>query len=856
MREGVRPRLTLALTAVAALAWTFATFVKAQSEPPPPAATVAEVIVTGSHIPRPDLTGVSPLTTLDSREIKAEGIMRIEDAINRLPQATVDQNATVTDEATGTATVNLRDLGPQRTLVLIDGKRLMPGDPTSGEIAPDLNFIPDALVERIDIVTGGASAVYGSDAIAGVVNFIMKKDFTGLSLDAQGGFYNHVNGDKAVQALLVAQGDPIPPRVVNDGLTSEVTVVAGANTPDGKGNVTLYGGYRRTDPIAQSSRDFSACPLEPIDAIRECSGSMASPRFSRFQVFDQVTGSVVDLSLDPAGPGDTLAPFDPGRDAFNFAPDQYFQRSDHRYVAGLFAHYQLSPAVELYASGMFMDDRTVAQLAPSGLFVAQESISCANPLLSAAEVTSFCTDADVPPGGQTVLFLSHRDVEGPARRSFLGHRDYRVLAGARGDFGAWRYDISVQYSAVALTQSDLEDVSLSRAADALNVVRDAAGNLVCASGNPGCVPYDIFKIGGVTPAAIAYLAEPGEATGSTSEAVASATLSGDLGRYGLTSPWSKEALGLALGAEYRREGLGYAPDAELASGDLADNPFSSPAVSGAFEVYELYGEVRAPLVQDREPLLHDLNAEAGYRLSWYSNAGVASTYKAGLEWAPIRDVRLRASFNHAVRAPNVVELFTPQTLAMTGLGNDPCAGPDPAAVIPIATPANCARTGVTAGEYGNITANPSGYNGIEGGNPNLKSETADSRTVGVVFTPRALGDVSLSIDYFDIQVRGVIAALGADTTVQNCLQTGNPVSCQLIHRAPLTGSLWLSPEGFVTDIDQNESSLRTRGVDVQASWRAALPALRGAPARRGERQARWRLCGELHHPAGRRRDRL
>jgi len=834
MRKRGCRQFTRSLTGVGGGAWIFAFATAVHPQPAPASAntdatTLTEVVVTGSHIPQSDTASVSPITTIRAADTRAAGITRVEDAINRLPQAAPDQNSTVNNGATGTATVNLRDLGPERTLVLIDGKRLLPGDTTSGSIAPDLNFIPDALVDRIEIVTGGASAVYGSDAIAGVVNLIMKKDFTGLKLDAQSGFYNHVNGDRMVQTLLVARGDAVPPGTVNDGLTTEVTLVTGATSPDAKAHVTAYGGYRRTDAVAQSTRDFSACPLEADDTGPRCSGSQSSPALGRFVVFDQVSEMVVrDLGLDPAGRAGAVRPFDDGRDAFNYAPYQYFQRSDDRYVAGAFAHWDVAPAVGLYASGMFMSDRTVAQLAPSGLFLAPFSISCANPMLSAAEVRSFCTDAQVPAGGDTLLFVGRRDVEGAGRQSLLSHRDYRLLAGARGEAGPWRYDASVQYSAVGLRQSDLNDVSLSHAADALDVVRGASGDLVCASGNPGCVPYDVFKIGGVTPAAIAYLSEPGVASGSTSETVASATVSGQLGRYGVKSPWSRDGLGLALGAEYRRETLSYAPDAEIAGGDLADNPFSSPAVSGAFHVQELYAEARAPLVNDGPAPIRDLSLEGGYRLSWYGDAGRAGTYKAGAQWTPVEGVRLRASFNHAVRAPNVVELFTPQTLAMTGLSVDPCAGPDPAAADPLATPANCARTGLSASQYGAIAANPVGYNSIEGGNPTLRPENADTRTVGVVFTPRALGDFSLSIDYFDIQVSGAIGTPGADVTMQICLQTGDPSSCRLIHRAAGTGSLWLGPQGYVADIDENASLLRTRGFDVEAFWSLPLPAWRGA----------------------------
>jgi len=751
---------------------------------PAPDTTVGEFIVTGSHIPQSEGAGVGPLTMIEASELQLAGVTRVEDAINRLPQVTASQSATVNNNATGAATVNLRDLGAQRTLVLIDGKRVAPGDPTLGQIAPDLNFIPDALVDRIEITTGGASAVYGSDAIAGVVNLIMKKDFTGLKVDAQTGFFNHHNGDQAVQAKLAAQAEAAPPGTVNDGLTTEVSLVAGVNSPDGKGNLTAYGGYRRTDAVAESSRDFSACALRASGGIETCSGSQSSTFPAQFVVPDGAAPSGFDdLILDSSG---ALRAFDPARDGYNYAPYQYFQRRDERYTAGAFARYRLSSAVELYADGMFMDDRTVAQLAPSGLFLSPFTISCANPMLSAAEAASFCTPASLLPGDQAQVFIGRRDVEAGPRQFLLTHRDWRILAGARGEWGAWRYDVSVQHSAVGVGQTDLRDVSLTRAADALDVVRDLAGALVCASGNPGCVPYDIFKPGGVTAAALAYLETPGVATGSTGETVASATLSGQLGR--LKSPWATGGLGVALGAEYRRESLGYAPDAELASGDLASNGFAAPAVSGAFEVYELYGEARLPLIEDRGPLLHDLTLEGGYRYSWYSKAGGAATYKLGAVWSPIRDLRLRASFNHAVRAPNVVELFTPQTISALGLSTDPCAGSDPLAVNPFATAANCARTGVTASQYGRIAANPNGYNAVEGGNADLKPEAADTWTVGMVATPRALGHLTVSVDYFDIRVNGVLGQVGADLSIEQCLETGAPFFCRLIHRAPANGA--------------------------------------------------------------------
>jgi outer membrane receptor protein involved in Fe transport len=816
---------------VLVVAWTSAALAQDVTTPQAKSlTTLGEVVITGSRIPRPDRTGVSPLAQIDSGEIRSQGVMGIEDVLNRMPQVFVDQNDTVTNGATGTATVNLRDLGAERTLVLIDGKRLMPGDPTSGSVAADLNFIPAALVDRIDIVTGGLSAIYGSDAIAGVVNFIMKRNFTGVKMDAQAGFFSHDNGQTGIQAVLAAQGQPQAPKSVTDGLAYEATIIAGVDAPDGRGNVTVYGGYRATQAITEAARDFSACALTASGANLFCQGSTASPAPGRFLVIDQTDFNLAgDLTLDPTGAGNTLRPFDPVRDAYNYGPHQYFERPDQRYTAGAFAHYQILPSAEFYADAMFMRDDTTAQLAPSGLFLQPFTIACANPMLSAAEVKGFCADANVPPGGDTLIFIGRRDVEAGSRQYLLLHTDWRVVAGVRGEAGAWRYDVSGQYSAVDISQTDQNDVSLTRVADALDVVRGPSGALVCASGAAGCAPYDIFKTGALTQAALAYVETPGVATGRTDEIVVSANLSGALDGYGLKSPWARDGVGVALGAEYRREGLGYSPNAELASGDLSGAGVSTPALNGRFGVYELYGETRLPVAQDRGAPLGDLTIDGGIRYSWYSSVGGAATYKAGVEWAPSPDLRLRAGFSRAVRAPNIVELFTPQSFNGGGLGHDPCAGANPVVdqQDPYATEANCARTGVTAAQYGHVAISPTAYNALEGGNPELGPETADTATVGLVATPRMVPGLSLAVDYFDIRVNHVITALDADVTIEQCLQTGNPFLCGQVRRAPGTGSLWIGTAGYVNDVVQNAASLDTRGVDLDMSYQHAVPGWRG-----------------------------
>ena len=828
-RSGLE-RTLIALAGAVGCGWALGSLSPAFADTAAPGGAspaVQEVVVTGSHIPRPGLTSVSPLTSLSQTQISAQGLLRVEDLISRLPQAYVGQGSNVTNAATGTATVDLRQLGAERTLVLIDGKRLMPGDPTSGSIAPDLNFVPTALIDRIEIVTGGASAVYGSDAIAGVVNILLDTRLQGLKLKAQGGVYDHENGDRAIQAILTAKGIALPPKHVDDGWAYSLDGAVGWRLGGDRDGVELYGGYRQADPVTEAERDFSSCFLVASGDEHVCQGSARSPALGRFVVYNPTTFTpVAILSLDPDGPTGSLRDFSPTRDAYNSAPYQYFQRPDIRWTGGGFGRFDVSDRAQAYLQGMFMDDRTTAQLGPSGLFGATLDVNCSDPLLSAAEVQGFCTSLGLGPGDRTLLTIARRNVEGGPRQYELFHRDWRLLGGLRGDLGAWRYDVSAQFAAVRMKETVLDEVSVSHAIDALNVVATSSGALACASGANGCTPYDIFAIGGVTQSALDYISVPAHAGGSTGEAVLSALISGDLGAYGLTSPWATRGVSVAFGMEHRRESLSYAPDAELADGDLASSIQAEPPVSGAFHVDEVFGEVRAPLAEDRWRWMHALAFEAGLRYSRYSTAGDAWTYKAGAEWSPTADLRIRTSYNHAVRAPNVVDLFTPQTVSPGGLGADPCAGSNPLANNPLATPANCARTGVASGLYGLIADNPDGYNSLDGGNPDLKPEIANTFTADIVLTPHVLPGLTLTADWFDIVVTNVLGAIGADQILEQCLETGDAFYCRLVHRAAGTGSLWIG-QGYVSDVVENTASLKAMGVDVEAGYRRPLPRLMG-----------------------------
>ena len=369
------------------------------------------IVVTGSRIRSPNLESASPITVISSEEFKQTGTTRVEDLVNSLPQVFADQGSGFSNGATGTATLNLRGIGSERTLVLVNGRRLVPGDPTSS--SADINVIPAALVKRVDVLTGGASSVYGADAVAGVVNFVMDTDFEGFRLDSQYSVYNHNNrGNSDYTDALDARGFPYPKNTNTDGGTFDASAVFGAGFDDGRGHVTAYLGYRKVNAVAQAKRDYSSCSLSASASGTPpftCGGSATTPQGS-FIVYDSfgdptdVKGGGAD-GMSPDGVADaltsTIYSAGPNRTflnsfaPYNFAPLNYFQRPDERYTAGAFADYEVSDSLTAYGEFMFMDDRTVAQIAPSGDFGNTLSINCDNPLLSAQQLSIACDNENL-----------------------------------------------------------------------------------------------------------------------------------------------------------------------------------------------------------------------------------------------------------------------------------------------------------------------------------------------------------------------------------------------------------------------------------------------------------------------------
>jgi outer membrane receptor protein involved in Fe transport len=791
------------------------------------AGEVSEIVVTGTRIPSPNLTSIAPVTSLGAADIKAQGVARVEDLINSLPQAFAAQGSNYSNGSNGTATVNLRGLGSNRTVVLIDGRRLQAGNPTSSitSVAADLNFIPTALVERVDVLTGGASAVYGADAVGGVVNFIMNHNFEGVRVDAQYSIYQHSQHNDYIQGVVRASraaaavpDNYIVPGDFKGGEGSQVSLTMGVNAPDGKGNITAYATYISINPVTANNFDYTACSLNSgaSFAAAGCGGSgTAYPaRFGSFVV-------------DPAGPGNTFRARN-ATDVYNFAPTNYLARPDTRYGMGAFAHYEITPMFEAYTDVMFMEDTSTAQIAPGGIFVGggpgpggAYQVNCNNPLMTLTQQTQICGANAGTPFIQN-LAVARRNTEGGGRQSVFHHEEYRIVVGLKGQLSEnWSYDAFMQYGSTAVDQKTLNYFVTSRVNNALRAERNAAGQIVCSSvitgSDPACVPYNIFQIGGVTQAALNYLQAPAFSSGNITERVVNFNLVGIL-PDAIKSPMANDGVGVSMGAEYRREHLDFAADFVQASGQLNGAGGASPPVNGGYDVYEIFGEARVPLVQD-QAWAKDITLELAYRYSDYSNAGVTHTYKVAGDWTIVDGLRLRGGYNRAVRAPNVVELFSPQNVVLDGT-TDPCAVDKSAATV-----ARCVSLfGLTTAQVLALEPDPANqYNGQTGGNPNLKPETADTYTAGIVWSPSFAPGLNFTVDYFDIKVKDYISNIGADTIITACVNGTKPDFCSLIHRDAI-GSI-RSQQGYVRDTTFNTGGLHTSGVDISATYRTGLDAI-------------------------------
>ncbi|MEP7155620.1 MAG: TonB-dependent receptor [Betaproteobacteria bacterium] len=818
-----RKKLSLAVVQAlqAGLVLGFAATARAQAPAPEVAAQKSEKIeVTGTRIPPANLEGASPVTVIDAQTIKVDGLRSVESLLNNLPQVMADMGGNVSNGASGTATVNLRGLGPTRTLVLVNGRRLPAGSPRAGSAtaASDLNQIPAPLIKRIEVLTGGAGAIYGSDAVSGVVNFIMNDNFEGVQVEFNQSFYNHdQQNPRGVSTIVAGRAATnsaqfaVPGDKSSDGKIYDANVLMGANFANGKGNATLFFNYKKEDALLESERDFSACSLGSDAAGFNCGGSSTSYP-GRFFLNG---GSGPSRTVANAA-GNTRA-FNAALDQYNFAPTNFYQRPSERYGFNASAHYDIYENARVYSEFSFHDDHTVSQIAPSGLFGNPFTIRFENPLLT----QDWRNDLGLLKAGDTSdIVIARRNVEGGGRQDDIRHSSFRTVLGVKGDFGGgvWNYDAFMQTAKVIYQETFKNEFSIARSGRALDAVVGPNGTVVCRSvidgSDPNCVPYNLWSLGKITPEQLNYIQTPGFQKGSTEQTIQGATLAADLGTYGWKLPSAKNGIGVAFGIERRVEKLQLDTDTAFTTGDLAGQGGPIIGVVGQYTVKEVFGEIRAPLIEGA-PFAHLLSVNGSVRHSDYSINQKTDSYGFGFEWAPVAPVRTRASYQRAARAPNVHELFDAQSLGLYNNTSDPCAG-----TVPTATRAQCALTGVTASQYGNITDSPAGqYNGLFGGNPKLRPEKSDSYTVGIVVEP--MRNMSATLDFFHINLKDQISTLPSPIVLSQCLSGAGAFYCSLITR-DAAGTLWLLPQARIISTNINIGNQSTSGIDIGFNYSRKL----------------------------------
>jgi outer membrane receptor protein involved in Fe transport len=815
-----------------------------------------EVLVTGSRIVDSNVFSASQIATVSGEDIEQRGITRVEDYLNDLPQISPGQSVTNSNGASGTATVNLRNLGCSRTLVLLNGKRMPPGT-AGGSSCADLNAVPSLLIERVEVLTGGASSVYGSDAVAGVVNFILNDEFEGFKASYTNSFYTHSNDDGRLRDLVDSYDYERAPGSVTTGETEKFSVAFGGPIFDGRGHVTAYAERTDTEAILQGDYDISACALS--GGTSRCGGSSTIPpgRWADFGLYGALGFVNVDPSvtrLDLKVFGNEFVPRD--GQTFNYNPTNFFQRPDKRTNTGFFGKYELTDNVEAYASLRIMESESNAQIAFSGTFGNITRLPCYNAFLSEQQYDTVCGDWTGMGGDHAPNFTSaaealgyiasldqavaagdiidygaplyslKRNVEGNPRQSIFKYTNAVTEIGLRGDINDdWRFDISYQNAEVDYQneyRNDLSVTAINRAVDVVNI----NGVPTCVSALNGsdsaCIPYNLFQGGLAGDAGIQgvidggaelqqYIANATYVNGDSKQTVLSAFVSGDTG---ISIPGAPSSISLAVGYEMRELSTSFRPDRPSRTGDRSGSGGATLPLAGDYDVEEVYAELGVPITDG-------LSVEAGYRYSDYSTGATTDTWKLGGYWQINDDVSLRTTFQTATRHANLSELYRAIGAGLVDLDDDPCSGSRGA---PSATSAQCELTGLDPSLYGSDLTSPADqYNIQVGGNVNVNPEEAESFTAGVVFTPSAIEGLTITADFFDITVTEGIGTVSAKTALDKCIETGQSTYCDLINRNPINGSLWLTG-GYISQQITNIAEENLQGVDLifDYSFKTAL----------------------------------
>jgi len=802
-------------------------------------APVETVVVTGSLIQQNAGDQPIPTIIIDADTIAKTGRANIGAVLSQLPQV-MNSGADLTPVSSnflttgfGVSQVDLRNLGADRTLVLVNGRRWVSGSPTYTAI--DLNTIPTQLIDHVDTITGGASATYGSDAIAGVVNINLKQDFEGINATVQYGSSSRGDaGDLYASALV------------------------GGNFLDGKGNIAIVMSYEDSQKVLSGDRDITSTDTfwgaGAFEAINTFSSYAPKGRF-RYALPPDGTGAIL-----PTGDAFTAKPdgaygiFSTAADGYNRNPSRYIQVPVIRRVVSEIGHVDVTPWLRFFFEGTYAYTSAQSNLEPYpggsddglGKPVSAGGTPVLIPLNNPFIPPAFFDAAGAPPAGSPGLYFYRRFFDLGSRLSRVDRDMGRAALGFEGDFGSlknsvgflsdWKWNLSYVWGRTAESQTSngyYDKIKLQNALNAraptqaeidAGLVPLGGGGNICddaVAQAAGCVPINLFGANSITPEAAKYVGSLVTLQSQAVQQVATFNMNGSL--FQLPAGAAKAA----LGAEYRNESARFVPDSASQAGTVAGN--QQAETKGAFDVKEVYGEGLLPVLKDL-PFAQYVELNASVRYAKYSTAGTATSWKYGATWQVFDDLKFRGTESSATRAPNVQELFSPNSQTFPGISADLCSSAG-SATASANLNANCAAqiTPVTPGHvfqvpnYSGATglAARQGVGGYLSGNPNLKPETAYTMTLGAVYTPQWLPGFQLTTDVFDIRVHGYIGQLGPQETQQACYE-GNPadfatnVFCQQITRQYDTV---LGP--IIKQIDFpsfNLGSIKTSGVDTTLNY--------------------------------------
>ncbi|WP_432382245.1 TonB-dependent receptor plug domain-containing protein [Duganella sp. P38] len=765
---------------------------------------IESVQVTGTRITAPGTTSISPISSITADEIKQSQPVSVEEFVKTLPGAVPSIGPGTNNGTSGAATVDLRGLGANRTLVLINGRRMVP---FSLDGTVDTNSIPLALLSRVDLLTGGASVAYGADAVAGVINFNLKKNFSGFDATTT---YGGTTGD-------------------HDGKRKRTDITMGANLDDGRGNVVLSIGKTTTDPVRQGDRAYGITSLSSTTGLPSGSGTTIPGAFS----IGKGTGGTDTLSgsfqIDPAT-GRLISPAVP----YNTNPLNYYQTGLERTQATSLANYKINDHVEAYSEVFYTSSKVSSTLAESGTFGNNFDVPIGNPFIPDAARQQICERrgimaANCVVGNNTLvpMTISRRFVELGPRLNDFSNRTLQYTIGLRGDaFLDWTYDASWTRGTADQTQVRGNWGSMAKVQQALNSLSTTS----CVNTANNCVPLNVWGANGsVTPAMLGFVNSSAVLLQTVQQDVGSLSLQGDLGEK-FVSPWSGQPITMAITGEQRKLEAGTQSDAaSQIQGEVLGTGAPTPDRTGTFRLRELAIETQIPLAKDK-PFIHALNADLGFRETEFKTGSKKAvsynSWKIGGEWAPVQQLRFRGMVQKATRAPNVNELFSPKVTGLSNLAVDPCQkgqGANPAQVNTPGTLANlCRLTGVPASDLANLPAPSSGQiNNLAGGNPDLGPEVAKTKTIGFVWEP--LPKLAVSLDYYKISITSAISRPSTADVIADCY-LNNPTyamnaSCELVGRNAQNGTFnGVGSKGVVTD-RSNNGRQSTSGIDLNVAYK-------------------------------------